>query len=457
MKTYYCVIIGCGFSGICMAIKLQEAGLGNFLVLEKADQVGGTWRDNRYPGAECDVPSALYSYSFETKTDWDYQWSEQSQILEYINNVVDKHRLREHIRCNSELTSAHYDSERSMWELQLGDGTVLEAQHVVSAVGQLHKQNTPEIPGQSAFCGTQFHSADWPDDLSLAGKSVAVIGSAASAVQFVPRIAEEAAQLTVYQRSPNWLAPKRDRPYTEREKDRMRRFPIIKSLSRLKVYLRNELIPYTAIKGNRLTSWMLRKVCLSYLHDTVKDEALRHKLTPDYPIGAKRILTANGYYEALVRDNTELVTDAVERLDDTGIVSTDGQHRRFDVIIYGTGFITNPFLDGIEVTGRSGRTLAEHWNPGAHAYLGVATSDFPNLFFLYGPNTNLGHNSILLMSEAQVAYIIRAMTQAQATGKQSIEVREGVEARYNERLQRRLGEMAWSRISDSWYMSAGMV
>lgn len=437
-----------------MAIKLQQAGLGPFLVLEKAPDVGGTWRDNHYPGAECDVPSALYSYSFERKTDWDYQWSGQPQILDYINNVVDKHRLRDHIRCNSELVAASYDDARSLWRLQLAGGEALETRFLVSAVGQLHKPNVPCIEGQSRFAGTQFHSADWPRDLSLEGKSVAVIGSAASAVQFVPPVAGQAERLTVYQRSPNWLARKRDRPYTDREKALLRRFPFIKSLARLKIYLRNELIPYSAIKGNRLTSWLLRKACLSYLHDVVADEELRRKLTPDYPIGAKRILTANGYYEALVRDNTELVTDAVERLDETGIVSADGKHRAFDIIIYGTGFVTNPFLQDITVTGRGGRLLSEHWDPGAHAYLGVATAEFPNLFFLYGPNTNLGHNSILLMSEAQVAYIIQAMKTA---GQRSVEVREGVEARYNERIQRRLANMAWSKIDDSWYLSGGMV
>lgn len=456
-RTYQCIIIGSGFSGICMGIKLQESGLGDFLILEKGGDVGGTWRDNQYPGAECDVPSALYSYSFERKTDWNYQWSEQPQILDYIHSVVDKHGLRTQTRFDSEVASAQYDADKAIWVVRLTDGAELTTRYLVSAVGQLHRPSIPQFKDQGSFEGPAFHSAAWQQDVDLTGKSVAVIGNAASAVQFVPIIAAQVADLTIYQRSPNWLAQKLDRPYTEKEKARMQRFPILKSISRLGIYLRNELIVYSAIKGNRLTIWLLRKTCLDYLKDTVKDEELRTKLIPDYPIGAKRILTADGYYEALCRDNVELVTEPIERFEHNGITTTTSQKRKADVIIYGTGFITNPFLDGIEIVGRNGQHLSDHWSQGAFAYLGVATNEFPNLFFLYGPNTNLGHNSILLMSEAQVNYIIQAMQAVKTDGASSIEVRSEVESSYNKKVQARLNKMSWNSVEDSWYKSGNRI
>lgn len=457
LERHDCIIIGSGFSGLCMAIKLREAGYTDFLILEKESELGGTWRDNHYPGAECDVPSALYSFSFERKTDWDYQWSEQPQILDYIENVAQKHNLRQRIRFNSKLEKATYNAETAHWNLTLSDGTMLNAQYVVSAVGQLHLPNTPTIKGQSEFSGTQFHSAQWANTVDLSGKRVAVVGNAASAVQFIPKIAPLVQQLTIFQRSPNWLAQKIDRPYSDRQKKLLKRFPFIKTIARLKTYLRNELLVFPVLRGNRLAAKALRSVCMKYLNSTVKDPALRRKLTPKYPLGAKRILTADGYYETLCRGNVELIDEPIEKLSVNAVVTKDGTSTPADIIIYGTGFITNPFLAGIEVIGRGGKALAEHWAGGAHAYLGVATHHFPNLFFLYGPNTNLGHNSILLMSEAQVAYIIKAMQTAEQAKANSIEVRPDVEKIYNDRLQERLGDMVWSGIEDSWYISGNRV
>lgn len=457
MDYHQTLIIGCGFSGICMAIKLREAGFTDFLVLEQAGEVGGTWRDNHYPGAECDVPSALYSYSFERKTDWDYQWSEQPQILEYIRGVVAKHRLRERTRFHSLVTAAHYDEDSARWTVTLGDGAQFRCQYLVSAVGQLHRPKIPDIPGRDTFAGAAFHSADWRDDLDLSGKSVAVIGNAASAVQFIPEVAKRTAQLTVYQRSANWVSEKLDRPYTEREKHIMRLFPFIKTLARLRIYLRNELLVYPALRGNRFLRGQLRRFCREYLERVVQDPELRAKLTPDYTVGAKRVLVVAGYYEALVRDHVELVTEPITAIDATGVTTADGRHRDCDVLIFGTGFITNPFLDGIDVRGRGGKALAEHWSAGATAYRGVATHDFPNLFFLYGPNTNLGHNSILLMSEAQVKYIIRAMRETAGRAAHAVEVKADVEAAYDREIQARLSTMAWSEVEDSWYKQGDRV
>ena len=321
MDYHQTLIIGCGFSGICMAIKLREAGLEDLLILEQAGEVGGTWRDNHYPGAECDVPSALYSYSFERKTDWDYQWSEQPQILDYIRSVVEKHGLRERTRFHSLVTGAHYDERSARWTVTLSSGDALQCQYLVSAVGQLHKPNMPNIPGRDSFQGPAFHSANWQDDLDLTGKSVAVIGNAASAVQFIPPVAEKAGKLTIYQRSANWVSEKLDRPYTEREKHIMRRFPFIKTLARLRIYLRNELLVFPAIRGNRFLRKAIHGFCMKYLEGVVQDPELRAKLTPDYTVGAKRVLVVAGYYEALVKKHVELVTNPITGIDATGVTT----------------------------------------------------------------------------------------------------------------------------------------
>jgi cation diffusion facilitator CzcD-associated flavoprotein CzcO len=457
LQHYKCVIVGSGFSGICLAIRLKQSGIDDFVLLEKAQEIGGTWRDNHYPGAECDVPSALYSFSFETKTDWDYQWSEQSQILEYIHNTARIHGITAHVRLGRELGAADYDAANARWTLQLANGEALTAQFLVSAVGQLHKPNIPRFDGADSFRGPAFHSANWQHDIDLRGKSVCVIGNAASATQFIPFVAQQAARLTVFQRSASWVSQKRDKPYTERQKKWMRRFPFTKRLERLSIYLRNELIAYPALKGRRLNKWLLKMACLNYLNSVVTDATLRQKLLPDYPVGAKRILIVEGYYEALMQGNVELVTAAIEAIDATGIRTCDGNHYPCDVIIYGTGFITNPFLDGIRIRGRSGALLAEHWAAGAHAYLGITTSDFPNLFFMYGPNTNLGHNSILLMAESQANYILQAIRSTQHCAAASLEVRAEVETEYNRTLQERLHRMVWDSVATSWYKSDGRI
>jgi cation diffusion facilitator CzcD-associated flavoprotein CzcO len=457
LQHYKCVIVGSGFSGICLAIRLKQSGIDDFIVLEKAHEIGGTWRDNHYPGAECDVPSALYSFSFETKTDWDYQWSEQRQILEYIHNTARIHGITPHVRLGRELVAAKYDTVNARWHLLLANREQLTAQFLVSAVGQLHKPNIPTFDGAETFRGPAFHSANWQHAINLKGKSVCVIGNAASATQFIPSVAQQAARLTVFQRSASWVSQKRDKPYTERQKKWMRRFPFTKRLERLSIYLRNELIAYPALKGRWLNKWLLKMACQDYLNSVVTDATLRQKLTPDYPVGAKRILIVEGYYEALVRDNVELVTEAIEAIDETGIRTHDGKHYPCDVIIYGTGFITNPFLDGIHLRGKSGALLAEHWASGAQAYLGITTSDFPNLFFMYGPNTNLGHNSILLMAESQANYILQALQSTEQSGAAVLEVRTDIETEYNRTLQKRLHRMVWDSVASSWYKSGGRI
>ncbi|MFT5604089.1 MAG: cation diffusion facilitator CzcD-associated flavoprotein CzcO [Paracoccaceae bacterium] len=450
------VIVGTGFSGLAMAVTLKKAGHSDFLLLEKANEVGGTWRENHYPGAECDVPSSLYSFSFERKPDWDYTWSEQAQILEYLKHSTAKHALYEHIHFGCELASARF-VEDNTWLIHTRQGETISTRHLIIATGQLHHPQYPTIKGQAAFAGPQFHSARWQHDVDYRGKRVAVIGNAASAVQFIPELAKSAAQLTVFQRSANWVSRKLDRPRRPWEQALIRYFPVLDRLARLNVFLRNELIVFPAMKGNRLSSTLLRLTCSSYLNSTIKDPSLREQLTPDYPIGAKRVLVVDGYYEALAQDNVALETSRVCELDGQSILTESGKRHTADIIIYGTGFVTNPFLKDLDIQGRGGIKLAEHWRDGAHAYLGMQTAGFPNMFLMYGPNTNLGHNSIVLMSEAQAGYIQQAISHLEQQGYSSIDVSSDVESRFNVEIQERLKKMVWQQIEDSWYKDGSQI
>lgn len=445
------LIIGSGFSGMGLAIQLQNAAIHDFVILEKAEEVGGTWRENTYPGAECDIPSALYSYSFEHNDAWEYKWSEQPQIFAYQKHVAEKHKLYKHIRFGQEVQSASYDESRKLWTVTTQTGEVFEAQHLVSAVGQLHHPSTPSFEGQDQYQGAHFHSANWDHSVDLSGKKVAVIGNAASALQFIPQIAKQVSNLTVFQRSANWVLPKQDRPYKPWEQWLSGKLPIITKLYRLKIWLRGEVLLFKMMTGNKLAQKIGKKMGQRYLNNTISDPALREKLTPDYPIGAKRILFSDDYYDALARNNVELVTESVQTFTESGITRSDGSHEDYDAVIYGTGFKSNPFLAPMEIKGLNGLSLREHWNDGAQAYLGMTTSHFPNLFMMYGPNTNLGHNSIIIMSESQAKYIVECIQNMDRNNWKQMSLKPSVEASYNQELQQRLNNTVWSQASDSWY------
>lgn len=451
------LIIGAGFSGLCMGIGLKQQGIHDFLILEKASDLGGTWRENTYPGAECDIPSALYSYSFEHNSKWEYKWSGQTQILKYQHDTAEKYGLLEHIRFNQEVTSAHWHQDKLEWQCVTVAGDEYSAQHLIAAVGQLHHPNWPYYKNASAFSGDCFHSANWDHSVNLEGKRVAVIGNAASAVQFVPIIAPQVKHLTVFQRSPNWMLPKLDRPYTQFEQWVSEKFSWVTKLYRLGIWLKGELGILPAIRGNRFSRWLLFRWNQRMLKQSIDDPELRRKLTPDYPIGAKRILFADDYYPALARDNVALETQEIKEFTTNGIIKGDGSHEDFDVIIYSTGFKTNPFLAPMEIRGLDERLLSEHWAKGAHAYLGVNTAYFPNLHMLYGPNTNLGHNSIIIMIEAQTRYILQAINGLEKRGLQVLSVKPEVEDAYNSELQTRLQKLAFSEVAHSWYMDSGKI
>ena len=443
------LIIGTGFGGLCMGVKLKGMGDNDFIMVETAESLGGTWRENTYPGAECDIPSALYSFSFAQNPTWEFKWAKQPQILAYQHKVADDYGLRAHMRFNQRVQNCTYNEMAKRWRVETEQGEVYDCQFLITAVGQLHHPNTPKFEGAESFKGDSFHSARWNHNIDLAGKRVGVIGNAASAVQFVPKIAKTADHITVYQRSANWVIDKGDRPYTRLEKWIAKRFPALANVYRLGLWSQCEYVVWPVIKGAKLRAAIMRFKNRLDMGKHIKDEELQKALTPTYPIGAKRILFSDKYYAALARETVELVLGAPKKITETGIIDSNNLSRNHDVIIYSTGFFTNPFLKSIEVRGVGGKTIREKWANGAYAYFGVSTSGFPNMFMLYGPNTNTGHTSIIFKLECQTNYVAQLMAHAEGAGP--IAVKEDVEQDFNTEMQTRLSELAWNAVENSWY------
>ncbi len=447
------VIVGSGFGGLCMAIQLKRAGIESFTILEKAHRLGGTWRDNTYPGAACDSPAFAYCYSFEQKTDWSRKWSPQPEILGYLEHCARKYDVLRHIRFDTEVAGARFDEAAGAWRVRTTAGETLDAEVLVSGVGQLNRPSAPALPGLERFRGVSFHSARWRHDVDLAGKRVAVIGNAASAIQFVPQIAPVVQRLSVFQRSANWMVPRNNRPYGKREKRLFERFPRVARLYRWWLWFTYEQT-FPVFRRNRLMSRLMTYVAERNIRDRVADAALRRTLRPDYPIGAKRILISDDYYQALGRENVEVVTGAIERVTGDAIVTRDGRAVPADVIILATGFDSTSFLVPMRLEGLGGRVLEETWQDGAEAYLGISVAGFPNFFMLYGPNTNLGHNSIIFMLECQVSYITACLRALAARDLAYIDVRAEVMRRFNDELQAVLARRVWATVAKSWYKRA---
>ena len=440
------VIVGTGFAGLGLAAKLREQGIEDFIILEKSDGVGGTWRHNTYPGAECDIASMLYSFSFAPNPAWDFKWAKQPQILDYLENFAKTRDLYRHVKFGQTVTSAEYHEGR--WTVKTAEGDAYNCQFFISAIGQLHHPATPEFKGKDIFTGPSFHSAEWEHDVDLSGKNVAVIGVGASAAQLIPEVAKIAKRLTVYQRSPNWIINKHDRPYSKAEKWLASKLPFMARLYRGGLWCQGEFIIWPTIKGSKWRRALIRKLNAMEIKKHVKDPDKRAKLTPDYPVGAKRILLSDKYYAGIGRENVSLETDGIAEIKKGGIQTVGDTLHTHDVIIYATGFHTNPFLKEIDVRGENGADLREHWKSGAFAYLGVTTSGFPNMFMLYGPNTNTGHTSIVYKLEAQFEHILRLIDK---TGAGIVEVDSDAEAAYNLEAQEKLSKLAWAKIEASWY------
>jgi cation diffusion facilitator CzcD-associated flavoprotein CzcO len=436
-------------------MKLKEAGIDDFVILEKAATLGGTWRDNTYPGASCDAPSFLYSFSFAQKTDWSRRFAWQRELLGYATELAVRTGLLPHCRFNAEVAKAAFDEATSTWTVECVDGSRVVADFVVTGVGQLNRPSTPDIPGRPSFLGAQFHSAQWNHAVDLTGKRVAVIGSAASAVQFVPQIAPEVAELTIFQRSANWLMPRKDRLYAPRTQRLLTRWPwLAKAYHDCQWFFFGELQLTPLMKQVRIVQALARWKSLAHLRRQVKDPSLRARLVPDSPIGAKRVLFNDDYYPTLNRANVRLVTERIDSIVPEGVRTKDGSVHPADVIVFATGFKSTDFLAPMDIVGTVGRSLRDEWRNGARAYLGVTANGFPNFFMLYGPNTNLGHNSILVMIEAQVGYIIDAIRQMQSRGLKRIDVKRTVMDEYNRTLQQDLAKSVWSTTRDSWYKLA---
>ena len=448
------VIIGAGFSGMCMAIKLQEAGKTDFVILEKADDIGGTWRDNTYPGCACDVPSHLYSFSFEGNPEWSRMYSGQKEIWAYQKRVADKYGLRKYCRFNEGIESARFDEENLIWQVKTLKGREITCRNLISGVGALCLPAYPTLKGIENFKGAAFHSAEWNHDVDLRGKKVAVIGTGASAIQFVPEIQPEVAHLTLFQRTAPWVLPKDDRPMTGWEKWLFKHVPFARRLFRGAIWARMELgtwffvnNPDQVKKGEALGRKYLRKA--------VKDPELRKKLTPTYQLGCKRVLLSNNYYEALAAPNASVETDGIAEVREHSVITHDGREIEVDAIIYGTGFkATDPFAE-ISIKGRGGCDLNEVWGElgGAEAYYGITTSGFPNFYMLLGPNTGLGSNSIILMIEAQVHYTMEALKLMDRDRLAALELKPEVQAAFNGKLQAEIGHTVWATGCNSWYIA----
>lgn len=438
-----------------MAIRLRRAGVRDFVVFDKESDIGGVWRDNVYPGCGCDVPSHLYSYSFARYADWSRAYPKQSEILDYLHRCVSRWKLEPHLRLNTEIAEARWEPQERLWRLRDARGTEYTARTVVCGVGQLNRPRYASVPGRESFTGPQFHSAAWDPSFqppeAFAGQDVAVIGTGPSAVQFVPEIAPHARSLTVFQRSANWVIPKYDYAFGPGSRWALRNVPGLRLALRGFIFtVVCETLLYSAIAGSPLGRGV-QKFSARYLRTRIADPELRAKLTPDFPIGCKRILISDDWYPALARANVEVVTDPVAAITPGGVRTADGTHHPASVLIHATGFRATEFLSPIEIVGRNGTRLHDRWKDGADAYLGIAVPEFPNLFLLYGPSTNLGHNSVVYMIESQVGYIMRWL---RAARDGQVEVAEQALAAYTRTMRRLLSRTAWEAGCTSWYQTA---
>jgi cyclohexanone monooxygenase len=451
------VIVGAGFAGLCAAIKLQEDGETDFVVLEKGSDVGGTWRDNTYPGATCDVPSQLYSFSFATY-DWPSSYSPQPDIQAYIKQVADESGTLDRFVFDTAVEDAAWDDETQRWTVRTNGGTWVSRTLVVGA-GGLSAPKLPDIEGVETFQGEVFHSAQWDHDVDLSGKRVAVIGTGASAIQIVPELQQTLAatggHLDVYQRTAPWVIPRNDRPYSRLERTALKRVPGLQKLYRTGLYWAHEAyVPAFTIEPRIAAP--ARKVALKNIEKGIKDPELRTKVTPHFAFGCKRVLRSNTYYPALDADNTELVTDPIAKVTGNAIVTADGVEREIDVLVVATGFYTTELPITEHLTGRRGRTLAERWREtGMAAYKGTTVPEFPNLFLLVGPNTGQGHTSMIFIIESQVAYLRDALRRMRSEGLTSVEPTPEATDRWNRSLQKRMRHTVWTTGGcQSWYLDA---
>ena len=445
------IIVGTGFGGLGMAIKLRERGFDSFTVLERASDVGGTWRDNTYPGAACDIPSHLYSFSFEPNPRWSRMFGLQAEILDYLRHCADKYGVRAHVRFGTEVASATWHDDRALWEVHTSKGESLWARAIVSATGGLSRPSYPDIPGLETFGGKAFHSAAWDHGYDLTDKRVAVLGTGASAIQIVPEVAKIAKTLTVLQRTPPWIMPKADRAFEAAERKLYARFPRLQDAYRKMIFATLDLRGVGFVLNKKVLT-VGERLARRHLQRQVPDPVLREKLTPTYRMGCKRILLSNDYYPALMRPNVSVETAAIAGVSTRGVVLADGRTIDLDAIVLSTGFQAADAAAPFAVRGRDGQLLDDAWKDGAEAYLGTTVAGFPNMFLIVGPNTGLGHNSMVHIIESQIAYIAKALDTMFAKNLSRLEVLPERQKAYNNEIHPRLERAVWgSGGCVSWY------
>ena len=445
------LIIGAGFSGVCAGIKLKEAGIDNFVLCDKAEGVGGTWWNNTYPGAACDVPSHLYCYSFEPNPQWSRQYSPQPEIQTYIEHCVDKYGLRPHLNLGRRIRSLTYDEGSAAWRADFEDGEQLRARFVINGSGGLHQPKIPQFPGMNLFAGQAMHTAEWDSQFKASGKDIAIIGSAASAIQVLPAIAPAARSVTLYQRTPNYIMPRNDYPINKRWQKLFARLPVSAYLYRQMIFYYLELWLYPVVVRERYRTRKAEQV-KRYIRSKTRGRKRRDALVPDYEMGCKRILISDDFFDAINRSNVSIVTDPIRRLSEAGIVSGEEEERSFDAIIYATGYDMQGHLYSIDVNGAGGLDLRDAWKDGAEAYRGVMVPGFPNYFMVTGPNTGVGTTSVVFMIEQSVRWIMECITTAGED--KTVSVSAAATREYNDELKATLAGTVWASECNSWYKKA---
>lgn len=443
-------IIGAGPGGLALGIMLSRAGFDNFTIFDREDGVGGTWRINTYPGLACDVKSHLYSYSFDLNADWSRLWSGQPEILDYFQRCADKYGLRPHLRLRTEIKAAQWDPDSQLWCLTTASGEHHHFNVVVSAVGLFTRPLLPDLTEEEPFTGTVMHSSRWDHSIPLEGKRIAVLGTGSTASQLIPELAKVAGKVYSVQRSPTWILPKPDRHYTRRERWLFAHLPFAKKLYRARLWLRSESNIAVIEHGSEKTE-QFKAAALGLLEKAVDDEELRRKLTPEHPMGCKRLVFSSDYLAALTQPNVEVVTSPARALRSRSLVTDDGTEREVDLVVCATGYAAADYLAELDVSGEQGMTLREVWQDGAHAYLGMAVPGFPNFFMLYGPNTNVGSNSVIFILEAQARYIVRALKCLRRRGRRYIAVRPAALAEFVAKIDRWMVGTVWTTQCSNYF------
>ena len=447
-------IVGAGFAGIGMAIELERAGISDYTIVERAGDVGGIWRDNAYPGCACDIPSMLYSFSFAPAAHaWTRHFPGRDEIWEYLRRLARENGILQRIRFDWDMRDASYDETACRWQLRSSAGDELDARVVVLATGALNRPQLPSFPGLERFEGPSVHSSQWNPEFDVRGRDVAVVGTGASAIQIVPEIAPLARRLTVYQRSPAWIMPRADRPVSPALRAARRWIPGFAWAERQSIYWSLEARAYGFVQNTRALQFGER-LALAHLKKQVTDPELARKLTPSYRMGCKRVLLSDDFYPALCAPNVELVTGAIARFEPHGIVAEDGTLRPADAVIFATGFTATQPLGDVSVRGAGGRELRDVWKDGMEAFLGSSIAGFPNLFTIVGPNTGLGHNSMIVIMEAQYRYVLDALALLRRRGARAIDVDREIQDAFNRDLSQRLGRTVWNSGCASWYLDA---